>query len=49
MLNRIKLKNFKCYQNIDLELRNLNIFCGVNSSGKSAIIQSIAMFLKYDN
>lgn len=49
MLNRIKLKNFKCYQNIDLELRNLNIFCGVNSSGKSAIIQSIAMFLQSDN
>ncbi|MCX8640198.1 DUF3696 domain-containing protein [Gilliamella sp. B3172] len=48
MLSSIKLKNFKCYQNIDLELKNLNIFCGINSSGKSAIIQSIAMFLQSD-
>lgn len=49
MLDKIKLKNFKCYQNIDLELKSLNIFCGANSSGKSAIIQAIAMFLQSDN
>ena len=49
MLDKIKLKNFKCYQEIDLELKGLNIFCGANSSGKSAIIQAIAMFLQSDN
>ncbi|OTQ71021.1 hypothetical protein B6D17_06810 [Gilliamella apis] len=49
MLDKIKLKNFKCYQEIDIELKGLNVLCGVNSSGKSAIIQAIAMFLQSED
>lgn len=46
MINRISLKNFKCYSENNFELSNLNIFCGINSVGKSTVIQSILLLLQ---
>lgn len=43
MLNRIKLSNFKCFEELDMELSNLNILAGINSMGKSSIIQAILL------
>ena len=43
MLNKIEIKNFKCFSEIGLELRGLNIFSGINSMGKSTVIQSLLL------
>jgi predicted ATPase len=49
-INRVKVKNFKSLVDIDLELKNLTIITGVNSSGKSSFIQSLLLFKEnYDN
>ena len=42
-LDKISLKNFKCYPNMEFKLGNLNILTGVNSSGKSTLIQSLLL------
>ncbi|WP_346743731.1 DUF3696 domain-containing protein [uncultured Streptococcus sp.] len=42
-LNKIYLKNFKCYSEIEFDLDNLNVLTGVNSSGKSTLIQSLLL------
>lgn len=46
MLNRIELKNFKCFSKLNLELSNLNVFAGLNGMGKSSVIQSILLYVQ---
>lgn len=41
MLRRIGLENFKCWRELDVELAPITLFFGVNSSGKTAILQSL--------
>lgn len=41
MIKNLKLKNFKCFDEIELNFKNLTLLTGVNSGGKSSIIQSI--------
>ena len=43
MLTRIHLTNFKCFDQLDLDLSNLNLLCGKNSSGKSTVIQALVL------
>ena len=43
MISKWGVKNFKSILNANLELAPLTVFCGVNSSGKSAFLRSIAM------
>lgn len=43
MMNRMQVKNFKCFSNLDLELSNLNVLTGVNSMGKSTVIQALLL------
>ena len=40
-LKTLRLKNFKSVQDANLELANLNLLVGANSSGKSSLIQAI--------
>ena len=44
MLSRIQIKNFKCLQDHEFELKPLTILAGANGSGKSSLIQSILLF-----
>lgn len=37
------LKNFKCFEDISLTFSNLNILTGLNSMGKSTVIQSLLL------
>ncbi len=39
MIKKIIVDNFKCFEHVELELSNLNLFSGVNSMGKSTLIQ----------
>ena len=44
MIDKLSLKNFKAFKEIkDLELKPLTVICGVNSSGKSSLIQSLLL------
>ena len=43
MLRNIGLKNFKCWQTLDIDLAPITLFFGTNSSGKTAILQSLLM------
>ena len=41
MLRNIKLKNFKCFEQLDLDCRPLNLLCGLNGTGKSSVLQAL--------
>lgn len=43
MLEDIYLSNFKCFEDVHIELSVLNVLSGINSMGKSTIIQSILL------
>lgn len=42
-IKKVKVKNFKILKSIHLELSNLNLVTGVNSSGKSSFIQALLL------
>lgn len=39
MIENIHLENFKCFDELNLEMSTLNVFAGINSMGKSSAIQ----------
>lgn len=43
MIHKLKIDNFKCFDKVEIFLKNINIFCGTNSSGKSSAIQSLLL------
>lgn len=44
MLRRLRIKNFKCFEDTtDLEIRPLTLLVGPNSSGKSSLLQPLLM------
>ena len=43
MLHRVQIKNFKCLQDHEFELKPLTILAGANGSGKSSLIQAILL------
>ena len=45
MLNRIRVKNFKSFKNLDYSCAELNLLVGVNGAGKSSFVQHL-LFLK---
>lgn len=42
-IENVKVKNFKSLRDIDLDLSNLTLLTGVNSSGKSSFIQALLL------
>lgn len=43
MLKTIRIHNFKCFENISIELGKISLFSGTNSSGKSTAIQALLL------
>lgn len=43
MIKRIKIKNFKCFSDIELELGNVNLLAGSNGCGKSSFIHAFLL------
>lgn len=43
MIRMLKLKNFKCFQSQDILFRPMTLLTGVNSAGKSTVIQSLLL------
>ncbi len=45
-IEKIKLQNFKCHKEFEMELKNLNLLTGSNAAGKSSLIQAILLAFK---
>ena len=43
MIQSMRLTNFKCFEQQGINLRRLTLFAGLNSSGKSTIIQALLL------
>lgn len=43
MLTRLELRNFKCFESLQLQLAPLTILCGFNGAGKSSVIQALLL------
>ncbi len=43
MISKVSLRNFKCFEKLDVEISNLNVFTGINSMGKSTVIQAMLL------
>lgn len=43
MLNHLRLKNFKSARDLGVELRPLTVLAGLNGSGKSSVLQALAL------
>lgn len=43
MIQKIEIDNFKCFEHVELELSGLNLFSGINSMGKSTLVQSLLL------
>lgn len=41
MLRKVKLTNFKCFEQLDLHCTPINLLCGLNGMGKSTVIQAL--------
>ncbi len=44
MIKKIQVRNFKCFEEMAVECRELNLFTGVNGMGKSTLIQALLLF-----
>jgi predicted ATPase len=43
MLRSLRIASFKCFEDLDLELRPLTLLSGVNGGGKSSVIQALML------
>ena len=43
MIERVKIKNYKCIDNADIELKPLTIVTGLNSTGKSSLLHALLL------
>ncbi len=43
MIKAISLYNYKCFDKVDFELSDINLFFGLNGRGKSSVLQSILL------
>ncbi|MDO5422158.1 MAG: DUF3696 domain-containing protein [Eubacteriales bacterium] len=43
MIQNMKLRNFKCFPELELEFSKFTILCGANASGKSTVIQALLL------
>ncbi len=43
MIRKIRLSNFKCFENLDLNCAPLTLLCGLNGMGKSSVIQALLL------
>ena len=41
MLSSVKLIHFKCFEELELDCKSLNLLCGLNGMGKSSVIQAL--------
>ena len=47
IIEKVKIKNIKTLQDVEVDLSLLSIIAGINSAGKSSLIESIAVLPRY--
>jgi predicted ATPase len=45
-MNKIGLRNFKSFKDIEVKLNQLNVFSGTNGAGKSTVIQALLLLMQ---
>lgn len=45
-ISKLKIENFKCFEKVEISLKNLTLLTGQNSAGKTTIIQAILFQLQ---
>lgn len=48
MIKRMRIENFKCFHEFDIELDRFNVLVGPNGSGKTAFLQAITIVPEVD-
>lgn len=48
-LTKIKLENFKCFKEVEIDFGNITLLTGANSSGKSSLIYALLAMFQTDN
>jgi len=43
MIKELSIKNYKCFPELNLQLKKLNILAGANAAGKSSVIQAFLL------
>lgn len=43
MIRKIKIKNFRCFENCEIDFKNLSILVGKNNAGKSTLIEALRL------
>lgn len=43
MIKKLTVDNFKCFHHMELELKPVTVLCGMNSGGKSSVIQALLL------
>jgi predicted ATPase len=43
MISALSIRNFKCFESLDLQLRPLTVLTGINGSGKSTVLQALLL------
>ena len=43
MLSKISLKNYKCFDHLDMPCKPLTLLCGLNGVGKSSVMQALLL------
>jgi len=43
VISALHLRNFKCFEELDLPLRKLTLLTGFNAAGKSTVLQTILL------
>ena len=49
MINKIDIRDYKCFLNQNFDFLHLNVFCGLNGSGKSTIMQLLSLITSLSN
>ena len=43
MLNKIFINNYKCFHEAEIAMKSITVLCGVNSGGKSSLLQALLL------
>lgn len=49
MISNLRIKNIKCFEEVEFGLSQITVFCGANSAGKSTAIQSLLLLKQSAN
>ncbi|EHS2222575.1 AAA family ATPase, partial [Enterococcus faecalis] len=40
-IKELRIRNYKCYESVDVDLKDSNLLLGVNNVGKTSLLEAI--------